>query len=250
MTSPISVRMCKFSALVYSDTETVAQEIERLNYEDFRWFDKRGTQSFVAYSSNYKELVVCFRGTQPSEASDVLADLKAWPKKAREKGRVHYGFAKACDCVYDEMVEYINSLEIADDTKVICTGHSLGAAIATIVASRLDADELYTFGSPRVGNNAFVKEMNNDNIKHYRFVNNNDVVTTVPFAFMGYRHHGELSYINYYGNIRKMTTWQRIKDKFRGRWRALKKGQPFDGAFDHSIDLYYEKIAKNVSPQG
>jgi triacylglycerol lipase len=145
------------------------------------------------------------------------------------------------------MVEYINSLELPQNTKIVCTGHSLGAAIATIVASRLDADELYTFGSPRVGNKAFVDEMMNDKIKHYRFVNNNDVVTTVPFAFMGYRHNGDLIYINFYGNIRKMTTWQRIKDKWRGRWHALKKGQPFDGAFDHSITLYYEKLARHVS---
>lgn len=247
MVSPIALRMCKFSELVYSDSDTVEQQLTILNYCMFKWFDNKGTQGFVAYSNTYNELVICFRGTQPSEASDVLADLKAWPKKAREKGRVHYGFAKACDSVYDEIVDYIDSLVLPESTKLVCTGHSLGAALATIIASRLDADELYTFGSPRVGNKHFINEMTNDNIKHYRFVNNNDVVTTVPFAFMGYRHHGELFYINYYGNIRHMTTWQRIKDKVRGRLRAFKKGQPFDGAFDHSITLYYKKLIKNVS---
>jgi triacylglycerol lipase len=109
------------------------------------------------------------------------------------------------------------------------------------MASRLDAHELYTFGSPRVGNRAFVKEMVNDNINHWRFVNNNDIVTKVPFPFI-YRHHGQLVYINHHGNIRKMTPWQRFKDRWRGRARALAKGQLFDGIFDHSMDLYYKKI--------
>ena len=67
--------------------------------------------------------------------------------------------------------------------------HSLGAALATICASRLDAHELYTFGSPRVGNRAFVKEMKNDGIQHYRFVNNNDIVTGVPFPLRVYINH-------------------------------------------------------------
>lgn len=247
MTSLTAVKMCKFSDLVYSDQGIVLKELEKLDYDDFKWFDNAGTQGFVAYSLREEELVICFRGTQPTEIKDILSDLKAWPKKAKERGRVHYGFASACDCVYDDIADYINSLSLPKTTKVICTGHSLGAAIATIVASRLDADELYTFGSPRVGNKAFVDEIAKDKIKHYRFVNNNDVVTTVPFSFLGYKHSGVLIYINFYGNIRKMTTWQRIKDKWRGRWRALKKGQPFDGAFDHSIALYYKKLVKNVS---
>jgi triacylglycerol lipase len=109
------------------------------------------------------------------------------------------------------------------------------------MASRLDANELYTFGSPRVGDRRFVKEMSTDKIKHYRFVNNNDIVTRVPPPIV-YRHHGELVYINHYGNIRKMTAWQRIKDQWRGRLAAWKKREFFDGARDHSMDLYHRKI--------
>jgi hypothetical protein len=59
---------------------------------------------------------------------------------------------------------------------------------------------------------------------------------------MGFRHRGELHYINYYGNIRKMTTWQIIKDGWRGRFRAWQKREFFDGARDHSMDLYCKKI--------
>jgi len=55
---------------------------------------------------------------------------------------------------------------------------------------------------------------------------------------------GELHYINHYGNIRKLTAWQKFKDQWRGRFRAWQKGQPFDGVFDHSITLYSNKISK------
>jgi hypothetical protein len=62
---------------------------------------------------------------------------------------------------------------------------------------------------------------------------------------MGFRHRGELHYINYYGYIRKMTPWQVFKDGWRGRFRAWSKWEFFDGARDHSMDLYEAKIAKN-----
>ena len=62
---------------------------------------------------------------------------------------------------------------------------------------------------------------------------------------MGFRHHGELHYINYYGNIRALTPWQRIKDGWRGRMKAWSKLELFDGARDHSMDAYERKIANN-----
>ena len=65
---------------------------------------------------------------------------------------------------------------------------------------------------------------------------------------MMYKHCGDLCYINYHGNIRKMTTWQRIKDQFRGIMRAWQKGEPFDGARDHSISAYEKKL-ENVCLQ-
>ena len=80
--------------------------------------------------------------------------------------------------------------------------------------------------------------MKKDGIKHYRFVNNNDIVTSVPLALMGFRHSGDLVYVNHYGNIRKMTYWQRFEDKLRGRLAAWKKEEAFDGVRDHDISAY------------
>ena len=235
-----AAHMAGFASLVYSDRDVIEKHLKEHGVVDWAWFDVEGTQAFAFKKHKANEIFIVFRGTEPNQMKDILADVKAWRKPAREKGLVHFGFAQALDKVYDKIVHWIDEQKL-DDAKIICTGHSLGAALATICASRLDAHELYTFGSPRVGNRAFVKEMKNDNITHYRFVNNNDIVTSVPLPIV-FRHSGELVYINHHGNIRKMSFWQRFKDKMRGRLRALAKGQPFDGAFDHSMDLYFQKV--------
>ena len=234
-------QMAGFSRLVYSQKTQVEKIITNMNLSSFRWFDTDGTQAFACYDIDANNIFIVFRGTEPNQMKDILADVKAWRKPAREKGLVHFGFAQALDKVYDNIVQWLSEQKLDGERKITCTGHSLGAALATIMASRLDANELYTFGSPRVGNRAFVKEMKNDGIEHYRFVNNNDIVTKVPFPIR-FVHHGELVYINHHGNIRKMSPWQRFKDQWRGRMRALAKGQPFDGIFDHSMDLYYQKV--------
>jgi triacylglycerol lipase len=233
--------MANFSKIAYSDQQSCRDQLINLGYGEFAWFDNEGTQAFACRKSNANDIFIVFRGTEPNQMKDILADVKAWRKPAREKGLIHFGFAQAIDKVYDNIVHWINEQKLDGERNITCTGHSLGAALATIMASRLDANELYTFGSPRIGNRAFVKEMNNDGIKHYRFVNNNDIVTKVPFPIR-FVHHGELVYINHFGNIRKMSPWQRFKDQWRGSMRALSKGQPFDGIFDHSVDLYYQKV--------
>lgn len=236
-----AAHMAGFASLVYLDRDKIELQVKALGFNEFAWFDADGTQAFACRKSNANNIFIVFRGTEPNQMKDVLADVKAWRKPAREKGLIHFGFAQALDKVYDNIVQWLSEQKLDGERHITCTGHSLGAALATIMASRLDANELYTFGSPRVGNRAFVKEMKKDGIKHYRFVNNNDIVTKVPFPIR-FVHHGELVYINHHGNIRKMSPWQRLKDQWRGRMRALAKGQPFDGIFDHSMDLYYQKV--------
>ena len=234
-----AVRMALLSKIVYCDYDRINRILLKMGLKDWYWFDNDGTQAMMVKTN--KELIICFRGTEPTQVADLMADVKVWRKPAREKGLVHFGFAQALDKVYDKIIDQIDRINTTG-LKMICTGHSLGAALATIFASRIDAKHLYTFGSPRVGNKDFVKEMDKDGITHYRFVNNNDIVTKIPLALIFYRHHGKLVYINHYGKIRNMTWWQRFKDGIRGRRSAWWNKQPFDGLRDHSIDAYHKKI--------
>jgi len=233
-------KMAKLAQSAYLDNGKTTKIIFKKigGYTGHKFFDIDGAQCHAVWDKeNY---VLCFRGTEPSEVSDILADLNAIPRGSETKGWVHSGFRNELDKLWESIVAHLNS-KTHQKKKLYITGHSLGAAMSTIATSRIEqhrkVEGLYTFGSPRAGTRKFVKAIETP---HYRVVNNNDIVTSVPFWLMGYRHHGILTYINYYGNVRKMSLWQRIKDKWRGRWKALKKKQPFDGAYDHSMTYYVE----------
>tara|TARA_B100000927_G_C16430866_1_gene455496 strand:- start:308 stop:1066 length:759 start_codon:yes stop_codon:yes gene_type:complete len=235
--------MATLSGAAYSDPEDAQKTFKKWGYPNHRFIDKDGAQCYVIW--NDAHAIIIFRGTEPKEFSDIKADLNAFQSKSKSKGDVHSGFQGEIDKVWDDL-----SFTLADlsTRQLHITGHSLGAAMATICASRLvykfRIHCLYTFGSPRVGDKRFVRNLTN--LMHYRVVNNNDIVCKVPFALMGYRHHGTLCYINHYGNIRKMSWWQRFKDQWRGRKSAWKKGETFDGVRDHDINAYARKLTDVV----
>jgi hypothetical protein len=82
--------------------------------------------------------------------------------------------------------------------RIWLTGHSLGAALATLAADRFqDVQGLYTFGSPRVGDRQFQK---NFQLRAYRVVNGDDIVARVPPKGI-YRHVGALKFIDHQGRI-------------------------------------------------
>lgn len=239
-------KMAECAEIAYLDGKEAKVKYKALGYTTHRFIEKDGAQCHIV--SNKNEIVLCFRGTEPGEFTDIKADLNAWPDQAENgHGLVHNGFQEEVNKVWDQINAALNKMK-TDGKKFYICGHSLGGAMATIATSRFmdKVDCLYTYGSPRVGTRKFVKSF--AHIPHFRHVNNNDLVTCVPFAAMGYRHHSQPRYINYFGNIRKMSKWQRTKDKWRGRWRAFKKGMPFDGAYDHGMNHYckYTKENENV----
>ena len=231
-------KFAKASAIAYKDNAN--KEFIEMGYTVVQFVDYKGAQCYLLESQT--DMALVFRGTEPGEFSDIKADLNAIQRDSKTgKGDVHSGFATEVDKIFEKL-----RLPDMIQKDFYIAGHSLGAAMATICANRLQEKYnikcIYTYGSPRAGDSKFVKGLK---VPHYRVKNNNDLVTKVPFWIMGYRHHGKLVYINYYGNVRKLTPWQRFKDQWRGRFRAWGKGQLFDGAYDHSIGEYERKL-KNV----
>ena len=235
--------MATFSSAAYREPDGASRVFEKYVYPNHRFIEKDGAQCYVVW--NDAHAVVVFRGTEPTELSDIKADRNALQSKSFSgKGDVHAGFQGEINKLWDDLTFTLADLP---HRQLKITGHSLGAAMATICASRLvrdfNVDALYTFGSPRVGDRRWVRNLSN--IVHYRVVNNNDMVCKVPFWIMGYRHHGVLCYVNHYGNVRRMTWWQRVKDQWRGRLAAWRNKEPFDGIRDHDINAYARKM-KNV----
>jgi len=201
------------------------------------YIDVDGAQAYVM--SDSKDVLIACRGTEPTQMNDILADLKMFPVKHHISGRVHRGFYAEYDKVIPGIKEALTKHNKKGDKTVWVTGHSLGGAMAVLVAAELRPNGgLHTFGQPRVGNAEFLKAL--DGIKYYRYRNNNDAVTAVPPSFLLFRHGGVLRYINTYGNIRPATWLQRFKDKCRGHWMALKSFNLIDGFADHSMGLYHE----------
>lgn len=225
----ICAKMAKLSQIAYLDGKEAKPKIKELGYTGHKFFENKGAQCHAVW--NKEEYVLAFRGTEPTELSDILADLNVVPRSSMTYGLVHSGFRGEVDKFWTAL--RIHQKDHREKTFYI-TGHSLGGAMATIATSRFEeftkVELLTTFGSPRVGTSKFVKHIETP---HMRFVNNNDIVTKVPLMIMGYKHHGTLQYINFYGNIRKLTTWQMIKD----RWRGWKSGI-LDGAKDHGMHNY------------
>lgn len=218
-----------------------SDDFKEINLKNYVFFDNEGAQGHAA--CNGDDLIITCRGTQPTQINDLLADLDTIPKR-HGNGFVHAGFRKEARKILDLVMEYVKKYP---KRTIWITGHSLGAAMATYITQELEfagyeVAGLFTYGSPRVGSHDYVAGIKTD---HHRFVNCNDMVTTVPPSALGFRHHGNLHYINFYGNIRDLSKWQRFKDKWRAHKRSWSKGQWFDGLYDHSVDLYAEKI-KNI----
>ena len=226
----------KISATTYDNPKDSKSKFKALGYTIVEFFDVDGAQGYLLKGADAH--VLSFRGTQVTEKSDVLADLKAGKNVEASGGKVHVGFKDELNKLWPAI-----TVSLANIDALYVTGHSLGAAMATIAASRIQTKviALVTFGSPRAGNQEFVNSLT---VTHYRVQNNCDDVTKVPFLLMGFAHHGTHKYMNFTGEFKDFTAWQQIKDMVRSRLKARAKGQKFIGVFDHMMENYIAKLAK------
>ena len=179
---------------------------------------KRVPFGFIATSSeNAADLYVCFRGTYTAEEweRDATIPLVKCSFIPDNRVKIHEGFQNVYTTKHDvvgslqeQVKNFLTTNDVVSYTNVWVTGHSLGAAVATIaiadivtnVESMRTRTKMYNFASPLVGNKAFADFFkskigtnkcngNNDiNVCSWRVVNVNDVVPKVPYSFLGYAH--------------------------------------------------------------
>ncbi|KAJ8079377.1 hypothetical protein AAF712_010955 [Marasmius tenuissimus] len=161
---------------------------------------------FVANDPSDNSIVVAHQGTDPFNFLSVLNDALFLLKdinpnrftSAKDKGiEVHDGFQKTFERTADVVLEAVKK-GLADfkTNKVRVTGHSLGAAIATLDSLMFkqelgDSIDLKTavFGMPRSGNQEFADFVDTTLKDTFtRISNQNDPVTRVPPRLVGYRH--------------------------------------------------------------
>jgi hypothetical protein len=199
----------EFSRLAYVRFEVgeayrqiVADSVRQLGYGDTGFFHdprqgearKLDAQGFAA-RSEAGDAIIAFRGTQPDSLHDLWSDANAAPAPWPGGGWVHRGILEALESLLPQVESWLAGHSIG---RVTVTGHSLGAAMATLLAARLGSAELITIGSPRVGNGDFARALEGRQVR--RYVDCTDMVTDLPPA-LGYAHLGALHYIDADGKV-------------------------------------------------
>ena len=253
--------LAEVSTLVYADKGFVRTQFNKAGLQELKYFKNRSTVCYVA--NNDKFAIVAFRGSEiwkkreSFDLKEVLADLKTnvdiWLTDWQQGGKVHRGFKEALEEVWPDLLPYIRKLH-DKGCKIWITGHSLGGALATLFASRYgNAQGVYTFGSPRVGNEVFNK---NFEAKIYRIVNNDDIVPRVPPPGK-YVHVGELKFIDSGGIIRDIIIRNErlIDDSHDNPYSLENNTQPKKNSFkgfvpasfrDHVPLLYAIQLWNNI----
>jgi triacylglycerol lipase len=156
----------------------------------------RGAQAFGTVSRDSRTAVVSFRGTQPNQPMDTLVDMDFRPISWDGRGKVHQGFWRAYQSLAEPIETWLGRLR---PERLIVTGHSLGAAMATVMAALRPDARLVTFGSPLVGDAEFARAFEGRAVA--RYVDCADLVTTVPLQLLGYVHAGTMKYIDRNGVV-------------------------------------------------
>ena len=157
------------------------------------------SQQFGQIWMNDKYIWIVLRGTTDKSLSEWVADLSiSQVSAALNKNNlklpnfvdqnpnimIHSGFCEIWGQVQQKIVDFV-SLNGENKTVILC-GHSLGAAVATLLALQLHTDNynvlLYTTASPRVGNNDFVSFVKDTKLNIYSQVNTEDLIPNMPLS--------------------------------------------------------------------
>lgn len=195
-------------------------------------------------------VILAFRGT--SSKQDALIDARAWRDKVEVKnqaavqGYVHSGFLKQLDRLVskadngDTIPRVVAGM--AGDVpvgRVICTGHSLGAALSTLGAAWAalqwpEADiRCYSFASPHVGDAEAVACFEKLVGSHARAMYRADIVPRL-LTFTKYRHADPAIRLSGRGKVQM--PWHNIPiSNIFHLWIP-------NGVANHNMDNYKESV--------
>ena len=163
----------------YQSTDDIAEVLSKQGYKITLQQQIKGySVGFVlATNDSARQHILAVRGTSNVENAVVDAAFVLVPDKLSGID-IHQGFLLSARDIYQQIQDKINP-----QYKINTIGHSLGGAVALILAMMLDAQEydvgeVITFGQPKVTNVSGSRKFNHLDIK--RLVTAKDMVPLVP----------------------------------------------------------------------
>ncbi|QRD81528.1 putative lipase precursor [Aspergillus flavus] len=198
--------------------EGVCPLVEAANAQTIAEFNEEDIRGFVAVDDTHRLLIVSFRGS--NSVRNWIKNFQFW--KIDEPGPrgfwdklfgsdkpqsgndicscgIHSGFYRSWQLLKPDVMDALTrAREAHNDYHVVVTGHSLGAAIATIAGAYLRTMQIpcdiYSYGSPRVGDARFAEFVSAQQGLTTRITHGYDPVPSLPpmslFGIydLGYRH--------------------------------------------------------------
>ncbi|GMF79844.1 unnamed protein product [Aspergillus oryzae] len=198
--------------------EGVCPLVEAANAQTIAEFNEEDIRGFVAVDDTHRLLIVSFRGS--NSVRNWIKNFQFW--KIDEPGPrgfwdklfgsdkpqsgndicscgIHSGFYRSWQLLKPDVMDALTrAREAHNDYHVVVTGHSLGAAIATIAGAYLRTMQIpcdiYSYGSPRVGDARFAEFVSAQQGLTARITHGYDPVPSLPpmslFGIydLGYRH--------------------------------------------------------------
>lgn len=241
---------CHANLAYQVNTVNAKEVLERWGFPESSFIDGRklykdnDTQVYVASSPTV--IVVAFRGSEGNVRdwldtnAQMIRKPLPWLPPGITNGEAHSGFIEALcgkgekdgqESILDKVVQAIDKFQTTEGPRkqVFLTGHSLGAALATLMAmylrgilfmpriqptsnggERVEVTNLrrsmpltvYTLGSPRVMDDVLAIAYDHElRDKTFRIVRNRDIVTQLPPYAWGYTHVGTPIFLAANGTI-------------------------------------------------
>lgn len=146
----------------------------------------KDTEGYIGYTDSQQAIYVSFRGSSDIQnwITNIQATTTNYPLCS--DCNVHKGFYNAEQSVIHDVIEQVQKLTgTFPSYKVYVTGHSLGAALATLTAldllnAGISNIALYNFGSPRVGDDNFAAWASSRLGDRNRVTHHKDIVPHCP----------------------------------------------------------------------
>lgn len=196
-------------------------------------FPAAGAQAFGSTMPDGTS-VVAFRGTQPGNLQDLAADARSNLVAFQDGARVHAGFLAAFRSIEKAVAEWIGQ---TGGGRLVFTGHSLGAAMASVAGAVHRHAEVVNFGSPLVGDGGFAALFGGQKLR--RYVDCCDCITRVPPGLLGYVHAGEGLYIDRFGRVQAG-----LSDAGIGEDRRLARRSY---AMKHAWKVWHNVLARDLA---